>query len=547
MMGACVVVLLFTIRACNAVEYEMILNHIDYRNGLFSSNVRSTGLENENDPSANTYSIIGTFDEAKRSQYRDASGYYQFKLMFYHRNNITDTLIWKQTSWITEPTITGFSAISATGNDNTVFDLTEYGSFYDFQGLGLNVGSHQQYTYLDGSGDASSSYYQTAGLISLFGSTGTIGQTGIPGMYQRQVWGQEHALSETLYIAAVTNVSTDPSNAPSNMPTNQPSSKQPSVSPTRLPTELPSQSPTVQPSSSPSKQPSASPVRSPTEPPSQLPTVQPSSSPSKQPSVSPTRSPTELPSQSPSVTQPGSPTMAPTASNAPSNKPTVQPSGSPSKHPTLSPLTELPTVTPSGFPTLTPIGTDSPSIDNDDNQGDGQVDEEVIGDEENTNNDQGMEGEDRLIALDTLYMIVAIGCGFCVGIMFIFFILCIKRRQKSKVETLEMAAQREQINGAAGNVPVEHLQYEHFSEISHPELEREGSNGDGEGNRGDEDLQVTAEGSYRIGGVGAYVDDNQQEIHRDSMYVKKKEDNETTTGTGGTTTGRTTSNSTANV
>ena len=43
-------------------EWELILDHKDVENGYFSSNLLTSGLENENDPTANTYSIIGLWN-----------------------------------------------------------------------------------------------------------------------------------------------------------------------------------------------------------------------------------------------------------------------------------------------------------------------------------------------------------------------------------------------------------------------------------------------------------------------------------------------------
>ena len=91
------------------VEWQLILSHIDIRDGLFSSNVRTTFLENEDDPEANTFTDIGNLDEA---DYVDSDGYYHF-LMIYSdvhdyttassdpENNITISIEWKQTSWLT--------------------------------------------------------------------------------------------------------------------------------------------------------------------------------------------------------------------------------------------------------------------------------------------------------------------------------------------------------------------------------------------------------------------------------------------------------------
>ena len=111
---------------CNAPtiksSFELILNHKNVNHGLFSSHLLSTGLENENDPNANTYSIIGHFNDnfALKNVYKDEiNSKYTFKLVYnYPPHSSSYALIWRQTSWLNEVNITGYEGYGVL-NDNT--------------------------------------------------------------------------------------------------------------------------------------------------------------------------------------------------------------------------------------------------------------------------------------------------------------------------------------------------------------------------------------------------------------------------------------------
>ena len=51
-------------------------------NDFFSSTLKQTGLENENDPNANTYSIIGNLD---KDDFVNPDGTYEFRLWYDNR------------------------------------------------------------------------------------------------------------------------------------------------------------------------------------------------------------------------------------------------------------------------------------------------------------------------------------------------------------------------------------------------------------------------------------------------------------------------------
>ena len=61
--------------------FDLILDHKNTNAGFFSPSLKSTGLENEDDPTANTYSIIGQLTDHLPS-YLDDNGKYTFKLVY---------------------------------------------------------------------------------------------------------------------------------------------------------------------------------------------------------------------------------------------------------------------------------------------------------------------------------------------------------------------------------------------------------------------------------------------------------------------------------
>eukprot|EP01083_Nonionella_stella_P259200 885256_1 len=92
----------------NRTEYELILRLKDINNGSFSQNLSITGLENENEPNANAYSIIGLLDT---NLYTLDDGTFQFKLNYTNNPGSVDELIWKQSSWLNETGISGYEPI----------------------------------------------------------------------------------------------------------------------------------------------------------------------------------------------------------------------------------------------------------------------------------------------------------------------------------------------------------------------------------------------------------------------------------------------------
>ena len=121
----------------------LIMDHKDVADGYFSTDLKNTGLENENDPTANTYSIIGLFndDENLREEYKDDDGNYKFKLIYGYDDD-TDIFIWTQKSWIADVNITG-------ANLTEIPDQSGKHPAARFYGLAL---SNSANTYLDGTG-----------------------------------------------------------------------------------------------------------------------------------------------------------------------------------------------------------------------------------------------------------------------------------------------------------------------------------------------------------------------------------------------------------
>ena len=149
--------------------FVLIERHRDVANGYFSADVRITGLENEDNSSANTYCIIGGLDS---NDYLQSDGYYDLKLIFKYSDGTEDVLKWTQTSWITESSITGADLSKITSET-----LTNCAAF---KGLGLSGTS-----YIDGNGASGCWYHAVASTTAWNG--------GIPGhngraAYSSSLW-----------------------------------------------------------------------------------------------------------------------------------------------------------------------------------------------------------------------------------------------------------------------------------------------------------------------------------------------------------------------
>ena len=125
----------YTASSCCGLGYGdnevKILELKDVRKNYFSSSMLQSGLENEDDPSANTYSVVGAVDSAR---YLHAGGYYQFKLRYVFADEGEAVFVWRQTSWLTERAVSGYEVIESPAG-------------FEFNGL---MRSHSPYSYLDG-------------------------------------------------------------------------------------------------------------------------------------------------------------------------------------------------------------------------------------------------------------------------------------------------------------------------------------------------------------------------------------------------------------
>ncbi len=157
--------------------WKLIAKQADSDVQLFSSNARSTFLENENDPSQSTFMSIGILNE---SNYDDTVGKYKFKLVWGGKqvdDNLTiKEVIWTQTSWLDNSTITGNVEISNSGFPTT--NTIVVSSLNLFTGLGKS-GSNQ--CVIDGNG-ITSNWWNCVGAINTHTSNSS---TGIPGPLQK--------------------------------------------------------------------------------------------------------------------------------------------------------------------------------------------------------------------------------------------------------------------------------------------------------------------------------------------------------------------------
>ena len=153
--------------------FVLIERHLNASNGFFSSDVLSTGVENETNPDANTYCIIGALNQ---SLYRQEDGYYELKLIYKYSDDTEDVLEWTQTSWITESSITG-------ANLRKISDSYVDDNGKRFRGLALSPRSE---TYLDGNGADHVNWYHAVASTTAWNG-------GIPGhedkaAYSSSLW-----------------------------------------------------------------------------------------------------------------------------------------------------------------------------------------------------------------------------------------------------------------------------------------------------------------------------------------------------------------------
>ena len=128
---------------------------------LFSSNARSSYLQNDNDSSQSIFMSIGNLDKTKYS----LNGKYNFKLIWGGKevdsSGINKEVYWTQTSWLTESTITGFSEIGTSG-----YVTNNYGQ--GFFGLGKSTSNN---CVLDGDGSTHKNWWNCVGVVKRYHKT----------------------------------------------------------------------------------------------------------------------------------------------------------------------------------------------------------------------------------------------------------------------------------------------------------------------------------------------------------------------------------------
>ena len=166
MLASCLIVL------NRQEDFILLSRHQNASNGLFAPEVITTGIENELDPSANTFSIIGAIDP---SSLLNAEQRYELKLMYKYADGTEDVLRWSQESWITEDSVIG-------ANLSAIED--EYSAEPGQAFRGLSKSSNPN-SYLDGSPTHFNWFHAVASV--------TLHEGGIPGhelkiAYHSELW-----------------------------------------------------------------------------------------------------------------------------------------------------------------------------------------------------------------------------------------------------------------------------------------------------------------------------------------------------------------------
>eukprot|EP01084_Bolivina_argentea_P018656 34700_1 len=145
-------------KANGAADYVLIMSQ-QTPNYFTPDLLRTTGNENENDPSASVYSIAGNIGD-NRHEYMQLDGKFQFKLIYKVGGITQDILIWKQSSWLTDgrpSEIVGAQFIDIPTQTYGPADGRH------FLGLGLNIGSNSDKSWLDGNGEFFADFWNSVG------------------------------------------------------------------------------------------------------------------------------------------------------------------------------------------------------------------------------------------------------------------------------------------------------------------------------------------------------------------------------------------------
>jgi len=135
-------------------------NFTDGTDELFSSNARTTYLENENDPSSSTFMSIGNLTPSNYV----TDGKYKFKLVWDGLAMASETIkevTWTQTSWLTDTTAADFQGIPDNGTSGYVNNSSS-----GFRGLAKSTYSS---CVIDGDGGTHSHWFNCVGTIAKWG------------------------------------------------------------------------------------------------------------------------------------------------------------------------------------------------------------------------------------------------------------------------------------------------------------------------------------------------------------------------------------------
>eukprot|EP01084_Bolivina_argentea_P051237 94247_1 len=217
----------------------------------------------------------------------------------------------------------------------------------------------------------------------------------------------------------------------------------PSWAPTPKPTKRPTQRPTPSPSPPPSNDPSKSPTKSPTQSPSPTPSTFPTATPTFSPTlmtVIPTMTPTNNPSDMPTLYPTETPSFEP--SLIPTNTPTLvtysptKTTNNPTFNPTKTPTTPNPTLIINSNPTFNPTYLED------------KIDKEYSSTVENQEMDDTIHDEKKNKILNTVVIIVATACVFCIGLLYIIKKWRNKKRKYNEnVRKLKMTHIESNTNG----------------------------------------------------------------------------------------------------
>jgi len=191
---------------CRKTTFKLMLQQRNSSKGCFSPSLLSTGTENGDDSSGNTFSVIGLQDD-DGDALRGLDGAFYFKLDYRYRTSLWTpafyykmTIFWKQTSWLTETTRSGLTVFSLSSEDPAFASnsLSYWLSQYDFDGLGRN--GDEGYAYLTGDSESATSFVGKVAPCATDVPAMPLGATSFPTEYTLPIFPNMHAFNQSLYV-----------------------------------------------------------------------------------------------------------------------------------------------------------------------------------------------------------------------------------------------------------------------------------------------------------------------------------------------------------